>query len=411
MPRFSRGYNQISSLQPILKDMNNIKDEVGAFINQDCQIHSHVSGPLSNLRFGLKDIFDVQGFPTGFGNPTWLKTHPIATKTNSAVQRLIDAGASLVGKTHCDELTYNLFGNNYHYGTPTNSASPLRMTGGSSNGSAAAMSANLVDFAIGSDTGGSVRAPASFCGLYGIRPTHGRISLDNACGLAPSFDTLGWFTKDASLLRIIGEVIFGEVSKKITQVPRFVYLKEAFEVIHPDLRILLKNTFSQFGEFQEVSIGNESLSEWADQFRVLQGSQIWHNLGPWVTEHLDGISPSVKARFDIAKNLSEDQINFAKVRWSQITKVVYDLLTPETVLVLPTVAGIAPLLTADLAELEAYRKVCFQLLSISGLCGTPQIHLPLMQYEGAPIGISIIGAKNTDLDLLATAEFLSLGHS
>src|SRR5438093_9304209 len=161
--------------------MNSIldQDNLGAF----CR-HTHVAvkgtgaGPLANLVFGLKDIYDVAGHKTGFGSPDWLATHSPAARTAPSVQVLLDAGADLVGKTHNDELTYSLTGENAHYGTPINVNAPGRIPGGSSSGSAAAVAGGLVDFAVGSDTGGSVRAPASFCGIYGIRPTHGRVSLE-----------------------------------------------------------------------------------------------------------------------------------------------------------------------------------------------------------------------------------------
>src|SRR5262249_46188864 len=154
--------------------MNSIldQDNLGAF----CR-HTHVAvkstgaGPLANLIFGVKDIYDVAGHKTGFGSPDWLATHRPATRTAPSVQILLDAGADLVGKTHTDELTYRLTGENAHYGTPINVNAPGRIPGGSSSGSAAAVAGRLVDFAVGSDTGGSVRAPASFCGIYGIRPT------------------------------------------------------------------------------------------------------------------------------------------------------------------------------------------------------------------------------------------------
>ena len=120
---------------------------------------------------------------------------------------LLDAGARIVGKTHTDEMTYSLNGENAHYGTPVNVNAPGRIPGGSSSGSAAAVAAGLVDFALGSDTGGSVRAPASFCGIYGLRPTHGRISLEGACALAASFDTVGWFARDPALLERVGRVL------------------------------------------------------------------------------------------------------------------------------------------------------------------------------------------------------------
>jgi len=389
--------------------MKNINDEVGALIDATCTIAGASDGSLEGKSFVLKDIFDVKGFKTGFGNPAWLNTHPLATHTNSSVERLLHAGASLRGKSHCDELTYNLFGNNFHYGTPINSTSPLRMTGGSSSGSAAAVCADLVDFSIGSDTGGSVRAPASFCGLFGIRPTHGSISLDNSCGLAPSFDTLGWFSKDASLLRQIGSILLPQVNNVTTSnpsSPKLVFLKEAFDVIHPEVADILYQQFSKYGAFTEVSLGNESLAEWADQFRILQGAEVWNNLGPWVSQHWDDVSPSIRARFEMASNLSSEQQTQAHRRWPKIKTKMDHLLENNAVLILPTVAGIAPLLNAPNDELEIYRKQCFQLLCISGLSGTPQINLPICTLAGAPLGISILGARSSDLQLLQIAEDL-----
>ena len=389
--------------------MKNINDEVGALIDATCTIAGASDGSLEGKSFVLKDIFDVKGFKTGFGNPAWLNTHPLATHTNSSVERLLHAGASLRGKSHCDELTYNLFGNNFHYGTPINSTSPLRMTGGSSSGSAAAVCADLVDFSIGSDTGGSVRAPASFCGLFGIRPTHGSISLDNSCGLAPSFDTLGWFSKDASLLRQIGSILLPQVNNVTTSnpsSPKLVFLKEAFDVIHPEVADILYQQFSKYGAFTEVSLGNESLAEWADQFRILQGAEVWNNLGPWVSQHWDDVSPSIRARFEMASNLSSEQQTQAHRRWPEIKTQMDHLLENNAVLILPTVAGIAPLLNAPNDELEIYRKQCFQLLCISGLSGTPQINLPICTLAGAPLGISILGARSSDLQLLQIAEDL-----
>ncbi|MGZ5154663.1 MAG: amidase family protein, partial [Burkholderiales bacterium] len=165
-------------------------DTLGAF----CR-HTHVAvraagaGELSGLTFGAKDIYDIAGCKTGFGSPDWLRTHAAASQTAPIVQQLLDAGADLLGKTHTDELTFSLNGENAHYGTPINVNAPGRIPGGSSSGSAAAVAGKLVDFALGSDTGGSVRAPASFCGIYGLRPTHGRVSLDGACPLARGFDT------------------------------------------------------------------------------------------------------------------------------------------------------------------------------------------------------------------------------
>ena len=128
-------------------------------------------------------------------------------KTARAITCLVEAGASLEGKVHTDELAYSLNGENHFYGTPLNPRAPDRVPGGSSSGSASAVASGACDFALGTDTGGSVRVPASYCGLFGIRPSHGRIPLDGCMPLAPSFDTVGWFARDARLLERVGAVL------------------------------------------------------------------------------------------------------------------------------------------------------------------------------------------------------------
>ena len=154
--------------------------------------HTHVAldgsgvGPLAGLTMAVKDVYEIAGHRTGNGNPVWLETHPAAEQTASSVQRLLDAGARMVGKTHTDELAYSLNGENRHYGTPTNAKAPGRIPGGSSSGSAAAVSGGLVDFALGTDCGGSVRLPSSYCGIYGIRTSHGLIPADGIIPLAAS---------------------------------------------------------------------------------------------------------------------------------------------------------------------------------------------------------------------------------
>src|SRR5213596_3333152 len=204
------------------------QDNLGAF----CR-HTHVAakgrgvGPLANLTFGVKDIYDIAGHQTGFGSPDWLATHGPATRTAPSMQILLDAGADLVGKTHTDELTYSLMRENAHYGTPINVNAPGRIPGGSSSGSAAAVAGGLVDFALGSDTGGSVRVPASFCGLYGVRPTHGRIPLDGILLQAPSYDTIGWFARDAELFARVGAVL-QQSSVPAAHPGRLVIAEDAF---------------------------------------------------------------------------------------------------------------------------------------------------------------------------------------
>ena len=185
-----------------------IEDTVGAFVPGPRAERAPLgTGRLSGLSFAVKDLFDLAGAMTTFGNPDWASTHTPAIATAPVVLALLQAGAYLAGKTKTQELAYGLTGENVWHGTPTNPAAPDRFPGGSSCGSAAAVAGSLVDFALGSDTGGSVRIPASYCGLFGIRPTQGAISLAGACALAPSFDTCGWFARSAALLSGVGEVL------------------------------------------------------------------------------------------------------------------------------------------------------------------------------------------------------------
>jgi amidase len=165
-------------------------------------------GPLAGLRFAVKDLYDVAGEVTSYGNPDWARSHGVAASTAPVVLALLEAGARLVGKTKTVELAFGLTGENVWHGTPINPNAPDRFPGGSSCGSAAAVAAGEVDFAMGSDTGGSVRIPASYCGVFGFRPSWGAISLAGCCALGPSFDTPGWFAANAAVLaRVGGEIL------------------------------------------------------------------------------------------------------------------------------------------------------------------------------------------------------------
>src|SRR5688572_17181066 len=200
------------------------------------EVPKAASGPLAGLTFAAKDLFDVAGYPTGGGSPHILAQSGVKTRTAPTVQRLLDAGARFIGKTHTDELAFSLNGKNAHFGTPVNGGAPDRIPGGSSSGSAAAVSNGLCDFALGTDTGGSVRAPANHCGLFGIRPTHGRVSLEGCHDLAPSFDTCGYFTRDGATFIRVGEVLLGPDSAPLPQSPRVLLAQDAFALLHKEVR-------------------------------------------------------------------------------------------------------------------------------------------------------------------------------
>jgi amidase len=385
-------------------------DALGAF----CR-HTHATakgapgGPLAGLTFGAKDIYDIAGYRTGFGSPEWLETHAAATRTAPAVQAMLDAGADLVGKTQTDELTYSLNGENAHYGTPVNVNAPGRIPGGSSSGSAAAVAGGLVDFALGSDTGGSVRAPASFCGIYGMRPTHGRVSLEGACPLAASFDTCGWFARDAALLEKVGQILLGESA---TAAPGPLLLAEdAFDIagsaVAAALRPAVERVQALHGKARPAKVAEEGLPQWFQAFRVLQGAEVWAQHGEWVKRVQPRLGPGVKERVEWTATIKAEEIEAAKRRREHIARRMDELLAGDAVLLLPTLPGIAPRLNTPPAELDDFRGFAMSLLCIAGLARLPQVSLPLGSVDGCPVGLSLVARRGGDTMLLALAKTLA----
>ncbi len=393
--------------------MQNIleRDTIGAF----CR-HTHVEvagaaiGPLAGLLCGIKDLYDIAGHKTGFGSPDWIATHPPASTTAPVVQRLLGAGAHILGKTHTDEMAYSLNGENPHYGTPVNVNAPGRIPGGSSSGSAAAVAAGLVDFALGSDTGGSVRAPASFCGLYGLRPTHGRLPLDGACALAASFDVAGWFARDAQALERVGRVLLQD-GKPAAQPGILLYADDAFALVDaavkPAFESAVARVTSLLGTPRNVTVSNESLPQWFQVFRKLQGAEAWAQHGVWIQRVKPQFGPGVRERFEWAATLTADEIAPLKTQREDITGRMDGLLRDNAVLVLPTVHTIAPPVKTPVANLDDFRSRAMSLLCIAGLARLPQISLPLAKFNGCPLGLSLVAARGNDTMLLDLARQLS----
>jgi amidase len=390
--------------------MNSIldKDTIGAF----CR-HTHVeaegarSGPLAGLTFAAKDIYDVAGAKTGFGNPDWLRTHEPARATAPAVQMLLDAGARLAGKTHTEEMAWSLTGENAHYGTPVNVAAPGRIPGGSSSGSAAAVAAALVDFSLGSDTGGSVRLPASYCGILGMRPTHGRISLEGVCPLAPSFDTCGWFARDAAVFERVGRVLLRDAAPP-RRPGRLLVARDAFAFADDAARPLLAQALARvaaiLGDPEEIEAGDEPLERWMDCFRFPQGSEAWAAHREWITRVKPKFGPAVGPRFQWAATVKAEDVERALARREQIARRMDTLLEGDAVLALPSAPGIALPRGSAPQVADGLRARALPMLCIAGLARLPQVSLPLATLDGCPLGLSLIAARNNDVMLLAIAS-------
>jgi amidase len=383
-------------------------DPLGSFCRENhASLKGSAAGPLAGLTFGVKDAFNIEGARTGFGQPDWLRTHPPARETAAAVKQLLAAGADMVGKTHCDELCYSLTGENVHFGTPVNVNAPGRIPGGSSNGSAAAVAGGLVDFALGTDCGGSIRIPASYCGIIGLRPTHGRVSAEGVLPFGPSFDAIGWFARDVALFERVGDVLLG--ADKASSPARLIIAQDAWEQVEQPvaaaLRPAAETAKAALRSNTRVNVSAEGLSDWFEVFRTLQAAEIWAMLGAWVTEAKPQLGPGVKERVAYAATITREQVAAGTARRREITAAVDNILGDDGVICLPTSPRVAPLLGTPVDQVEVeYRNQAMRLLCISGLCGLPQISLPMASIDGLPLGLSLIGARNSDRALIALAR-------
>lgn len=372
----------------------------------DADVSHAATGPLAGMTFAVKDLFDVAGYPTGCGHPSWPGLDAPSRTTAAAVTTLLDAGAAFAGKAVTDEVAYSLNGRNAHYGTPVNPAAPNRIPGGSSSGPAVATAAGLVDFAIGTDTGGSIRVPASNCGLFGIRPTHGRISLGGCMPLAPSYDTVGWFARSGALLQAVGDVFLAR--DPLPEAPYSLVLTTTLDLLDRQARTTVEAAlrrvarhFQQVFAVQDVRLIEE---DWGLTFRVSQGAEVWQSMAPWIEARRPEFGPGVRERMEWARTLPPGDVAFHRDRRATIRAELRARIGPDTVFLLPTTPAPAPLLATRDEDLEDFRSRLMALTCVAGIGGLPQVTMPLAAMpDGAPIGVSLIGAPGADRTLLALA--------
>jgi len=364
------------------------------------------SGSLAGLSAVVKDMYDIAGERTGCGSPEWLATHPPAARNCPPVQKILDAGATIIGKTVCDEYFYSVSGANAHYGTPVNIRAPGRLPGGSSAGSAAACGAGLCDFALGSDTGGSVRVPASFNGIYGLRPTHERIEHSGVADMAPSFDVPGWFAATPGVFRKVGAVLLDN-RRVAAQIDRVVVLEDAFaqaeEPVADLLRTLLEFMSDDLPEMAHGRIAPDGFDPWREAFRIVQAYETWQTFGAFVTKHRPNIGPGVKERMQFASTVTSAQADASREVVNKARDHIRQIVVPGTVLALPTAPSIAPKIEISGAELEEFRTRVMRLTCTSGISGLPQMNIPGGTINGCPIGLSFIGWAGGDEALLDLA--------
>jgi amidase len=384
----------------------------GFFVPHDLQasLAGAVTGPLAGLTAAVKDMYDIAGTRTGGGNPDWLAQQQPATRHAGAVQRLLDAGATIVGKAVCDEFFYSVAGANAHYGTPVNLRAPGRLPGGSSSGSAAATAAGVCDFALGSDTGGSIRIPASQCGLYGLRPTHGRIDVSGVMDMAPSFDVPGWFAASPGVLRAVGAVLL-DLAKVDSPIERLLIAGDAFAQADAPVKALHMRCLDAAKDVlpapAHIEIAPQGFDPWREAFRIVQAYETWATFGAFITHHKPKLGPGIKERMAFAATVTEAECAAGRSVLAPAREQIRALVTPGTVVALPSAPGIAPLIDTPAEAIEDFRTRVMRLTCTAGIAGLPQVSLPVGTVDGCPVGLSFIGWAGGDEALLALAVRLA----
>jgi len=383
-----------------------------AFVPHDLKapLRGATAGPLAGLTAVVKDMYAIAGERMGCGNPDFLATQQPAARHCPPVRQILDAGATIIGKTVCDEFFYSVAGINAHYGMPVNARAPGRMPGGSSSGSAAACGAGLCDFALGSDTGGSVRIPASFNGLYGLRPTHERIAHADVADMAPSFDVPGWFAATPGVFRNVGAVLLDE-RRVPGKIERVVFLEDAFEQAEEPvanlLRTLLEFMVDDLPPIIHSRIAPDGFDPWREAFRIIQAYETWQSFGGFVSKVRPTIGPGIRERMEFAATVTKAQADASRLVHEKAREHIRQVVVPGTILALPTAPAIAPLADTPAADLEDFRVRVMRLTCTAGMAGLPQMSIPAGTIGGCPVGLSFIGWAGGDEALLDLAVTLA----
>lgn len=359
------------------------------------------SGPLDGLRLAVKDLIDVAGVVTGGGNPDWAATHPPATCHAESVRRLLAAGATLVGKTVTDELAFSLEGENAHHGTPRNPRVRNGLPGGSSSGSAVAVASGAAEIALGTDTGGSVRIPAAFCGVFGFRPTHGRVSLLGVMPFAPSYDTVGWLAEDGRHLQSVGEALLDR--DEATVALHLHWAVDVAQLAEPAVRRQVESSARGLEPGAPVAAFGELPSASLQAYAVLQGDEIRSTLGAWIAATRPRFGPAIAERFAGLASITSGQVEAARVWRTAECHRIERSLESGAALVFPTAPCPALDIDASADQRRRFYEVALAVNAIAGHAGLPQVTLPAGEVDGRPVGLSIVGPRGSDRQLLAIA--------
>ncbi|NQX03747.1 DUF3225 domain-containing protein [Rathayibacter sp. VKM Ac-2856] len=354
-------------------------------------------GPLDGLDVAVKDLFAIEGQRIGAGLPARLAEAEIERTTAPAVAMLLAAGAAVRGIAQTDEFAYSIAGRNSGYGTPPNPAVPGAIPGGSSSGPATAVSLGQASIGLATDTAGSIRVPASYQGLWGLRTTHGAVPVAGLLPLAPSFDTVGWLTRDlATLRRVAGVALAG-----LAEVPAggFVVADALIERVDAPVAAAFSAVVEGLGAERVVL---PPLQEMFEAFRTVQAAEAWASDGDWVAAHPGVLAPDVQSRFDAASRIDAAAEAVAREAVAGF-RAALDAALAGRVLLLPSASSVAPALDASAGVIDAARTATLGLTCIAGIGGYPALSVPRLSVDGRPVGLCLVGPRGADLGLLERA--------
>lgn len=375
------------------------------YIDPNFEIEPLKKGKLSGLSFAAKDLFEIKGHTASLGNPQWRATHQPSTATSPIIENLLNEGATLKGITITDEFMWSIKGNNVHFGAPLNPKAPDSFIGGSSSGSASAVASGDVDFALGTDTGGSIRVPASYSGLFGIRPTHRDLTNDGVFPLAQSFDTVGFFTREISTMAQVSSVFF----KRNEALPhKFCLIQDAFEILEQPLKQPLIDYFSEnfSADFQIMTLPEQfKVEKLLETYKLLQSFEAYQNYGIWYQKNKEKaqLGKDIESRFEWASQLKKNNAYKEALALKETFTTYIEKCANHSLLILPSATSFAPQKTASFESVEQLRSKTMAITSIAGLAGLPQLSIPVTTTK-RPIGLSIIGPKNSEKSLIQLAK-------
>ncbi len=379
-------------------------------------LQPHRPGNLSGLKFAVKDLIDIQNYVTGCGNPLWKQKHSPALNHALCVDQLLDAGAQCVGTTICDEFAFSLYGKNFFYGMPVNYRAPLHIPGGSSSGSASAVAGEMVDFALGTDTAGSVRVPASNCGLFGLRPSHGRFSLAGVAVCSPTFDTVGIFSKSLEVLDKVAHVLLGEAESKGT-LNKIYLITDVFNLCDAAVVEALEKPIAQLKKnYQVIAISLDEILGIVDGLKgcfechgLIKNIEAWNSFGSWLQENPHSVSPKIKENFDYISSLDQRELADKIQLREKLRNRLNQFLEPGNLLCFPTAAGLPPLISTSFQELKEsrYARRTLMIASMACIGDLPEITVPYSETNGIPVGLSFAAGHRKDEFLIQTVSQLT----